>query len=289
MRYTISNEKLTAEIESFGAELKSLKKGDREYMWCADPKFWNRTSPVLFPFVGALNEGVYRTKGKEYKMGQHGFARDNEFELVEQKSDEITFAFKSNEETLARYPYEFELRIAYKLEGSSIKVNWKVVNPGNETMYFAIGAHPAFNITLDEQGTQNGTYVKFDTNKELEMRKFEDPVALDEKHYMQPDKDGYIALNEHSFDNGVFIVENDQAHEVSLAGVDKKPFVTLKFDAPLFGVWSPVKKNAPFVCIEPWYGRADVKGYSGELKDREFEQSVEAGKIFEKEYSITVD
>ena len=53
MRYTIENEKIICEIDSLGAELKSLKKKEdgREVMWGADPAFWNRTSPVLFPFV----------------------------------------------------------------------------------------------------------------------------------------------------------------------------------------------------------------------------------------------
>lgn len=35
-------------------------------MWDAKPEYWKRTSPVLFPIVGSLNNGSYRYEGKEY-------------------------------------------------------------------------------------------------------------------------------------------------------------------------------------------------------------------------------
>ena len=105
--YELKNDVISISMDSHGAELKSLKKLDtgKEYMWCGDAKYWGRTSPVLFPFVGGLKDKEYRTKGKAYPMNQHGFARDMEFELFSQSENEIWFILKSNEETLAKYPY----------------------------------------------------------------------------------------------------------------------------------------------------------------------------------------
>ena len=144
--FQISNEKITIQVDSLGAELKSLKSvaQGKEYMWDADPAYWKRTSPVLFPFVGGLKDGVYRAKGKEYPMGQHGFARDMEFQLKSQVAAEIWFRLESNEETLAKYPYSFVLEIGYELSGDSVIVKWRVKNPAQETMYFSIGGHPGF-------------------------------------------------------------------------------------------------------------------------------------------------
>ena len=98
MRYLLENEILRAEADSLGAELKSVKrKSDgREFLWQADPKYWGRTSPVLFPFVGACRDGQYRYEGKTYPMGQHGFARDMEFTLERQSPDEIWFVLESD-------------------------------------------------------------------------------------------------------------------------------------------------------------------------------------------------
>ena len=71
-RHKLENELIAIEVEEHGAELKSLvrKNTGKEYMWKADPKFWGRTSPVLFPFVGAVKEKQFRTKGQTYTMGQ---------------------------------------------------------------------------------------------------------------------------------------------------------------------------------------------------------------------------
>ncbi|MBQ2082883.1 MAG: hypothetical protein II468_04505, partial [Lachnospiraceae bacterium] len=80
--YTIKNGNLSATIAAKGAELISFKKGDREYMWDADPAFWGRTSPVLFPVVGSLKNKQFTDNGVTYPMGQHGFARDTEFRLA---------------------------------------------------------------------------------------------------------------------------------------------------------------------------------------------------------------
>ncbi|MDE5865704.1 MAG: aldose 1-epimerase family protein, partial [Lachnospiraceae bacterium] len=109
--FQIGNEQITIQVDSMGAEMKSLKKTTTgvEYMWEGNPAFWKRTSPVLFPIVGGLRNGEYIHNKKSYPMGQHGFARDMEFILKSQTNREIWFSLKSNEETLKIFPYEFLL------------------------------------------------------------------------------------------------------------------------------------------------------------------------------------
>ena len=102
MRYIIKHGSIAAEFDSSGAELRSVIKNGKEYMWCGDSKFWGRTSPVLFPFVGSVRNGVYRVGGIEYAMGQHGFARDMEFQLAGQTENSISFILRSDEETLKK-------------------------------------------------------------------------------------------------------------------------------------------------------------------------------------------
>ena len=73
----LENEQIEVTVNIHGAELRSLKsKADgQEYLWNADAKYWGRTSPVLFPFVGGVKNKVYRHEGKEYPMNQmrHGW------------------------------------------------------------------------------------------------------------------------------------------------------------------------------------------------------------------------
>ena len=97
--YTLENEEITISVESFGAELKSLRdrKTGTEYMWNADPAYWKRTSPVLFPLVGSLRDAQYTYEGRQYPMSQHGCARDREFPMTDKQKEEIWFELKEDE------------------------------------------------------------------------------------------------------------------------------------------------------------------------------------------------
>ena len=148
--FQIGNGKLTIQVDSNGAELKSLKKitTGEEFMWEGNPAFWKRTSPVLFPLVGGLREGSYLYHGQRYQMGQHGLARDMEFKLKSQTDREIWFALESSRETLAKYPYEFLLELGYELQENTLIVKWKVTNPSLQEMYFSIGGIRLFAAQL---------------------------------------------------------------------------------------------------------------------------------------------
>lgn len=50
----------------------------------------------------------------------------------------------------------------------------------------------------------------------------------------------------------------------------------------------PPCKNAPFICIEPWFGRCDRTGYKGEFKDRDWMNTLAPGEIFNASYIIRI-
>jgi len=309
MRYILENDKLKVEIDSFGAELKSvkLKDNNREYMWYADKKFWARTSPVLFPFVGSLKNKEYIAKGNRYPMGQHGFARDMEHKFVSQSEDTIWFELKSNEETIAKYPYEFVLRIGYQLIDNAVKVLWEVENNASEMLPFSIGAHPAFICPVDEADSKVGYGISFGKFAEdagnTDKKVIVDPKAklndVTEIHHHGNTRDTGLAITEDIaikltdgcckitdgfFDRCTYMIEGNQANSVGLIDRQGNEFVKVIFDTPLFAIWSPEEKNAPFVCIEPWYGRCDHVDFEGNIEDREFTNMLEAGEKFHVEY-----
>lgn len=287
--FQISNDKITIQIDSMGAELRSLKDvaSGREYMWNADPKYWKRTSPVLFPLVGGLKDGVYRLDGKEYPMGQHGFARDMEFRLKSQTAHEIWFTLESDDETLKRYPYQFILELGYELSDRTVIVKWRVKNPADTRMYFAIGGHPAFLCPIEQDTKQCDYKIRFDTKEQVVSSGLANGLVTDndEIYALQ---DGALPITEHLFDGDALVIEHDQAHSVSLVKPDGTDYLTVTFDAPLFGIWSPPKKQAPFICIEPWYGRCDRAGYEGDWKEREWMQMLEGKETFAADYKVTI-
>ncbi|MGN0513779.1 MAG: aldose 1-epimerase family protein [Lachnospiraceae bacterium] len=289
MRHILENELLHVEIDTFGAEIKSVKNRETgmEYMWQGDKKYWGRTSPVLFPFVGSLKNKEYIYNGKSYPMGQHGFARDMEHEMVSKTGDEIWFCLRSNEETMAKYPFKFELCIGYKLTGNSVKVMWKVVNTGDKQMYFSIGAHPAFNCPVGNDTDKCGYGIYFDGKNEIHHHGNDVATGMALREDIVLKLENNVAkITQEFFDRCTYMVEGNQTGEVGLVDKQGKMYVSVIFDTPLFAIWSPEGKNAPFVCIEPWYGRCDAEDFNGELKDREYTNTLGAGEIFERSYCM---
>lgn len=287
--FQISNGKITIQVDSFGAELKSLKDvvSGTEYMWNADPLYWKRTSPVLFPIVGALKDGKFRLDGREYLMGQHGFARDMEFQLKSQVASEIWFTLESDEETLKKYPYPFILEIGYELTDKTVIVKWRVKNPASKQMYFSIGGHPAFLCPI-EDGTKQSEYKLLFDKKDRIVSSCLEGGLLKDQTVAYTLQDGILPVTETLFDGDALIIEDHQAQSVSLVKADGAPYLKVDFDAPLFGIWSPPGKKAPFICIEPWYGRCDRADFTDDWKEREWIEVLEGGETFAADYRITV-
>ena len=265
---TISNKQLTIQVSPHGAELCSIVANGKEYLWQADPAFWKRHSPVLFPIVGSVWENEYRNEGIPYTLTQHGFARDMEFTLISEKEDEVRYRLVSNEETLHKYPFSFCLEIGYRIQGKKIEVMWEVKNSGEKDMYFQIGAHPAFYWPEFDASNSERGFFGFD-KEEL--------------------TDGLLPLDTHTFDKDALILENEQVRKVTLYNKEKQAYLSLHFNAPVVGLWSPPAKNAPFVCIEPWYGRCDRAHYTGEYKDKDWMQHLQPEEIFQGGYTIEID
>ena len=289
--HTLKNDVLAVQVKEHGAELASIKKGSTEYLWQADPAFWGRHSPVLFPIVGSVWDQRYRIGETEYEMGQHGFARDMDFTLVEGNETEVRYRLESNEETLAKYPFPFVLEIAYKLDGNKLDVIWVVTNPSSEDIYFQIGAHPAFYYPDYDPQTAERGFLSFDRQEGLECIRIKEKGCVDAvtKYPLEIPQDGLLPLTRETFDAiDTIMLQDGQVGAVTLHRNDRTPWLSLKFDAPVIGIWSPPTKNAPFICLEPWYGRCDRAGYEGDYRDKDWMNRLAPGDKFSSVYTIEI-
>ena len=289
--HTLKNDVLAVQVKEHGAELASIKKGSTEYLWQADPAFWGRHSPVLFPIVGSVWDKRYRIGETEYEMGQHGFARDMDFTLVEGNETEVRYRLESNEETLAKYPFPFVLEIAYKLDGNKLDVIWEVTNPSSEDIYFQIGAHPAFYYPDYDPQTAERGFLSFDRQEGLECIRIKEKGCVDAvtKYPLEIPQDGLLPLTRETFDAiDTIMLQDGQVGAVTLHRNDRTPWLSLKFGAPVIGIWSPPTKNAPFICLEPWYGRCDRAGYEGDYRDKDWMNRLAPGDRFSSVYTIEI-
>ncbi len=272
------------EVIQKGAELKSIRLGEKEFMWDARPEYWGKTSPVLFPFVGGLKDGKFTYNGKEYKSGRHGFARDNEFELVEEGENFLRFLLKSNKETLKLYPFEFEFFITYEIKGNTVAIVYEVNNLTDGEMYFSLGAHPAF--ACNEEIDYTDFYLEFDKKEDADLYLLEGMYIKDEpvKYLRNEDK---IQLTEKLFEGDALVFNNLKSNTLTLKNNKNNDFVKVSLTGfPWLGIWAPL--GAPFVCIEPWYGVADFVSHNGKIEEKVAINKLEKGENFEAIMEITV-
>lgn len=284
----ISNEQLIVKAKAAGAELTSIvnRETGMEYLWQADPKHWNRHAPVLFPIVGRLKENTYLVNGQAYHLNQHGFARDQVFELLEQTSTSLLFELKTNAKLEEIYPFTFRLQIGYELDGPSVKTVYKVFNDAQETLYFSIGGHPAYRCPL-QTGEQRHDYkLVFEHDHELITHSLTDGLFTGATQAI-PLTDHALTITDALFDQDALVLHQPQSHRISLEGPTGKWFTFHYPEFPYLGIWSK-SSEAPFVCLEPWFGLADYTTHDQQIAHKKGIVTLDGGKVFECAYTLEV-
>jgi galactose mutarotase-like enzyme len=279
---TISNSILTVQIKHMGAELCSLKNNsNKEYIWSGNPDFWGKHSPILFPIVGTLKNNSYHYNDKEYKLSRHGFAREMNFELIHKQENSATFLFTSSVETKEKYPFDFELYLIYTLENSTLKIEYKVINKGESKMPFSIGAHPAFDLP----NTFENYSLEFENSAPLTFHLLQDGLISNATEQLQLDKK-QLHLNHKLFENDALVFKKTPSKAISILE-NSKPVLKVSYeDFPDLGIWTP--PNAPFICIEPWFGYSDTVTTFGNLFEKEGIQILGKNATFNSAYSIEI-
>jgi len=286
----LKNDYISIRVSEKGAELQSIQdKNGKEYLWQADPKYWSRHSPILFPIVCSVNDETYRVEGKEYHLPRHGFARDAQFKLIYQSERKVTFALESSEETRKVYPYDFTLSVSYILDDNKIGVIWHVHNDDTREIHFQIGGHPAFNIPGMKAGDSQSGRIRLDNTELMDaLHSYGDGShEMNEVPFVEAEN-GMMEFSDNTWRNDSIKIHKSQLHRAELLGTDGEAEVTVDFRTPVVAFWSPYGKQAPFVCIEPWYGIGDPRGFNGEFKDKPLMNHLLPGASFMSKYEITI-
>lgn len=269
---TLENQYLKLGIKVLGAELVSVyhKELGKEMLWDGNPEYWDRTSPHLFPIVGKVFNNQYKVDGKTYEMRQHGFLRDQDFELVFKSENQVTLRYTSTDATYDLYPYKHAVEVTYILKDKRVEVIWNVINLDDKVMYYSIGAHPGFAIDKTHQYE-----VEYEVSGPTQQ------VILG-NNYVKELVDVEVktlVIEEDTFANDAVMYTGVDA--VTL--VDKTDGVRIRCDFKGFeyiAVWSSLNSGsmAPFICLEPWRGIVDDFGGFEDISQKRSIQSIEVGQ-----------
>ena len=279
---TLSNDVISAQINTLGAELCSLKNANNgESIWEGNPTYWGKHSPVLFPIVGTLKNSTYNHNNKEYQLTRHGFARDMEFELVGKTSSSASFSIQSNSATLANYPFQFELQIQYIIVHSTLEITYTVINKDTTAIPFSIGAHPAFALP----GNFENYSLEFEKEEPLEYTLLDNDLVSTQTETIASISNS-IPLTYKLFERDALIFKKLQSNSLTIHDKEK-PLLKVNFeDFPNLGIWTKV--GAPFICIEPWFGYSDTIESNGNLFEKEGVIVLEANDTFQTKFSLEI-
>lgn len=287
---TIENEFLRVSIRAKGAEMTSIfnKATGVEHLWQAAANIWGWHAPNLFPVVGGCINDEIQIDGKSYPMNRHGFARTSIFTLVDSTETHAKFSLKHSEETLSVYPYKFAFQVLYDLFDSELRVSYKVINYDEGTIYFSVGAHPAFNVPFYKDEAYEDYVLEFEEEEELEKHLLSEKGLFNGTTESVTMEAKQLALTADLFAKDALVFKNLSSQSITIKS--KNHNHSLKVHYPQFnymGIWA--KCGAPFVCIEPWLGCADSIDKITELRDKEAIHALEHGHVFEVDFSIVVN
>jgi galactose mutarotase-like enzyme len=264
---SVNSGALSAQIDPLGAQLSTLRDASgRDLLWNGDPAFWNGRAPLLFPIVGTLAGGVYRVGGKTYALSRHGFARGKPFEVLSTSPAEAQLRLKADDQTLAVYPFHFQLQVHFEVSGSTLRVSTSVMNEGDVPMPASFGYHPAFRWPLPFGAARARHAIDFDRDEPEPIRRINAAGLVTTVRYPTPVHAHRLQLDDELFKDDVVIFTAIRSQGVSY-GADAGPRLAVQFpETPYLGLWS--KPGAPFICIEPWHGMADPVGFAGDFTEK---------------------
>jgi len=279
--YKLKNKNLHVKINSLGAELKSFTCKGVEYLHAGDKTYWHRSSPTLFPIVGRLKNNNYKYKNKKYTLPIHGFARFEEFKLIEETENSLTFLLKESLKSLKHYPFKFNLEIKYILHEDSLDINYSIYS--DEDILFSFGAHPAFLLHSDI----NDSYMEFEKEESSDVLCLDlnlGCISHSKKDILTSNK---LALHHDIFSKDALIFKSLKSKSVTFKNSKNKKSVKVSYAGfEYIAFWAPV--GAPFVCIEPWCGVADDINTNHQLENKTSIIELKKNTLFNRSLKISL-
>lgn len=136
-----------------------------EILW-REPSFLEGTGkpsrsgvPVLFPFPGRLPGQTLNWQGKVYQLGSddgrgnaiHGFVHARPWRVISQSESRVVGEFQASKDDPSlkdRWPADFRITATYELASSSLKMHYRMENPGDTPLPCGLGTHPYFCVPL---------------------------------------------------------------------------------------------------------------------------------------------
>lgn len=243
--YILSDESANSQIEVVperGGIVTSWRINNQEVFYLDTERFTHPDlsvrggNPILFPLCGNLPNDTYNVDGTDYKIKQHGFARELPWTATSQSNDggaSVTIELGSNEQTKAVYPFDFHLAFTYTLRGNTLEIRQEYKNLSSTPMPFSSGFHPYFLCGDKNQIESNIPSGRYEDNRTKESFDF----------------DGKFNFDQDEIDS---VFGNLSSRSTSVTDNDRKLKIAIDYDDFYTYLVFWTVKGKDFYCLEPW-------------------------------------
>ncbi len=174
---------LSAVISKYGGTILSLTAHGFNFLDGDEPDdpVSSARGQLLFPWPNRIDGGRYNFMGIEYQLpinevatgnAIHGFVRNMTFSADRILPDLLVLNSQIGPQP--GYPFEFAIKVSYKIIDSGVKIAFEVANLGIEPMPIGLGLHPY--LRIDGQGIDSWE-LKINAEDYLEVNSRSIPIS----------------------------------------------------------------------------------------------------------------
>lgn len=271
----ISADGTSARIATRGAEPVAWSVDGAGLLWDADPTWWPKSAPVLFPLVGQTVAGSIKVDEVRYPMPVHGFAPTSTYAIEEKEADHVRMSLTDDAATRAAYPFAFALTADYRVAPGRFSAVFAVSNTGAVAMPYAIGFHPGFNWPF-AGGDKFGHAIVFENAEDPHVPEVASTGMFKASRRYVPMAGQRLQLTEGLLAGTPLCFSDARSRSLRFENGVGGAIVVDVEDFPHFAIWT--KAGAPYLSIEEWTSHADPEGFDGELFDKPFMRFLPAGQ-----------
>lgn len=241
-------------IETIYAPDDAVEPTDRRY-----------GNPILFPAVGVSNGKAadsWDYQGRSLPMPSHGWARNVYWQIEEISDAAVTALLVPHPGFKLGFPFDFNMRMTYRLEDSTLVIETSVHNTGSLPFPYALGFHPYLKLPLTASSTLAECVVDLPAANRVRStdgwRSYEATAAPSRTVVViDPELPGSMLLR----DGGISSLQvRDEAAALATR-------VSVQGSPEAFAVWVVwnAAPDAPYVCLEPWTDLPNALNRTGTL------------------------
>jgi len=209
-------------------------------------------NPILFPNPSPSHSAhgldTWVWNGKVFAIPGHGFARNNYWHVLDQDADRVTAELVPNTSTQLAFPFDFRLRLTYRLTARGLALKGALENPGKEAFPYAFGFHPYLNTPLGKKGGVKDCFVALPSGTQVQSEDQWKTHSMNSFAAQEARCDGKLVP--------AIILLETRAKQLELQDRANGLVTTVSIEGskqPLgaWVIWS-ASAETPYVCLEPW-------------------------------------